>query len=315
MMNLGNPIPAQQGRAMEWPTILLLLGTYAGWGMGTTVLWTWFWPLGFALTTWTIAQFSSLQHEVLHGHPFANRRLNEVLVFPALSVFVPYERFRDTHLQHHFDPNLTDPYDDPEANYMDPAVWSHLSPILQHLLRANNTLIGRMILGPVVGTYLAWKADFGAVLAGDRIIARAYVLHGFGLALVVMWLGVIGSMPAWSYFLSAYCAMSLLKIRTFLEHRAHDAFRARTVVIEDRGPLALLYLNNNFHVVHHCQPNVPWYELPSLYYAKRDHYLRRNESYVFRNYGEIFRLYLFRAKDPVPHPVWPVRKNDHRDVA
>jgi fatty acid desaturase len=37
---------------------------------------------------------------------------------------VPYLRFRDTHLAHHHDPNLTDPYDDPESNFQDPAVWA-----------------------------------------------------------------------------------------------------------------------------------------------------------------------------------------------
>ena len=61
-------------------------------------------------------------------------------------------------------------------------------------------------------------------------------------------------MPVWAYLLAAYLGWSLLKIRTYLEHRAHEAARARTVVIESRGPLALLFLNNNFHVVHHMHP-------------------------------------------------------------
>jgi len=105
-----------------------------------------------------------------------------------------------------------------------------------------------------------------------------------------------------------------LKIRTYLEHRAHEAFRARTVIVEDRGPLSYLFLNNNFHVVHHMHPNVPWYELPAMYDARREHYQRRNEAYVYRNYAEIFRRYLLKAKDPVPHPVWPVRKSDPSDA-
>jgi fatty acid desaturase len=58
-----------------------------------------------------------------------------------------------------------------------------------------------------------------------------------------------------------------------------------------------------------CTPQVPWYDLPALYRGNRDHYLRRNEAYVYRNYAEIFRRYLFlRAKDPVPHPIWPVKR-------
>ena len=78
-----------------------------------------------------------------------------------------------------------------------------------------------------------------------------------------LWLLAVGAMPVWAYLLAAYLGWSLLKIRTFLEHRAHEAARARTVIIEDRGPLALLFLNNNFHVVHHMHPGVPWYRLPA----------------------------------------------------
>jgi fatty acid desaturase len=76
-------------------------------------------------------------------------------------------------------------------------------------------------------------------------------------------------------------------------------------VIEDRGPLALLFLNNNLHAVHHMHPQVAWYRLPAVYSANRDHYLRRNDGYIYRNYAQIFRAYLFRAKDPVPHPLMP----------
>jgi fatty acid desaturase len=50
---------------------------------------------------------------------------------------------------------------------------------------------------------------------------------------------------------------------------------------------------------------VPWYRLPATYRANRDHYLRRNEGYLYRSYAEIFARYLLRAKDPVPHPLWP----------
>jgi fatty acid desaturase len=76
----------------------------------------------------------------------------------------------------------------------------------------------------------------------------------------------------------------------------------------------LLFLNNNLHVVHHMHPGVSWYKLPGLYAARREHYQRRNEAYVYKNYAEIFRQYLFKAKDPVPHPVWPVRKSDRNDA-
>ena len=111
-------------------------------------------------------------------------------------------------------------------------------------------------------------------------------------------------MPLWAYAAAVYGGLSLQRIRSFLEHQAHDRASGRTAIVEDRGPLALLFLNNNLHVVHHMHPGVPWYRLPALYRSRRDRYLARNGGYVLRSYGEVFRRHLWRAKDPVPHPIW-----------
>lgn len=291
---------------IEWPTLLMMVATYAIWAMGTA-LWAYSPTLSLLLTTLTITQFSSLQHEVLHGHPFANRHLNEALVFPALTLIVPFNRFRDLHLAHHFDPNLTDPYDDPEANYMDPKVWENTSAPVKLLYRMNNTLLGRILFGPAIAIYSLVKMDAALIAKGDRAVLLAWSLNTIGVALVLIWVLGFTTMPLWAYCSAAYVGFGLLKIRTYLEHRAHEQFRARSVVVEDKGLLALLFLNNNFHAVHHMHPKAAWYKLPGIYAAKREHYLRRNEDYVYRSYAQIFRLFLFRAKDPVPHPIWPMK--------
>jgi fatty acid desaturase len=295
-------------RAVEWPTLIVFAATYALWALATTVLWTYSSALAVLVAALAIGQYSSLTHEVLHGHPFRSQKLSEALVFPGFTVFVPYLRFKDLHLQHHFDPALTDPYDDPESNYLDPAVWARLSRPVKAILRFNNTLFGRMLVGPAISTWALAKGDLAAMRKGDWRVWLAWALHLPGLALVWVWLEWVGTMPGWAYILAAYLGWSLLKIRTYLEHRAHDAARARTVVIESRGPLSLLFLNNNFHVVHHMHPGVAWYKLPALYFGNRAHYLRRNDAYQYRNYFDIFRRHLFRAKDPVPHPIFPVDK-------
>ncbi|WP_241741489.1 fatty acid desaturase [Paragemmobacter straminiformis] len=291
-------------QGVEWPTLLLLAATYTAWGIGTTALYPLSPLAAILLTGLAIAQFSSLQHEILHGHPFRSRPLNETLAFPALSLTVPYGRFRDTHLAHHHDPILTDPYDDPESNYCDPVVWATLPAPAKAAMRLNNTLLGRITLGPILGTLLWLKSEALLLWHDAPGTRRDWALHAGGLALVALWL-TLAPMPWWAYLLAAYAGHALLKIRTFLEHRAHKAARARTVIVEDRGPLALLFLNNNLHVVHHMHPQIPWYRLPATYAANRDHYLRRNDGYVYRSYAEVFARYLLRAKDPVPHPLMP----------
>lgn len=299
--------------AIEWPTLAMLVLTYAVWAIGT-LLWPSSGVFSVLLTMVAVAQFSSLQHEVLHGHPFRNQALNDLLVFPGFSPTIPYMRFKDTHLRHHYDPNLTDPYDDPESNFFDPAQWQRMPPAVQAVLRLHNTLLARLILGPAIGSWYFIKGDLALIRAGNRRVIVSWVWHLVGVSLVLAWLLLVTEMPIWAYLVAAYGGYSLLKIRTFLEHRAHASFRARTVIVEDKGPLALLFLNNNLHVVHHMHPKVPWYQLPRLYAEKADHYRRRNDAYVFANYREIFARYLFRAKDPVAHPLWPVPKSEANDA-
>ncbi|GAB4300591.1 MAG: fatty acid desaturase [Roseovarius sp.] len=302
---LRAPLPA-----VEWPTLMLALGCYALWMLATGWLSALSLPLGMVLAALAMALHSSLTHEALHGHPFRDARLNEALVFPALGAFVPYRRFRDLHLAHHVDAVLTDPYDDPESNYLDPAVWVRLPGWARALLRANNTLLGRMTLGPAIGLFCLLRDDLRALAAGDARVRDAWLRHLLGLVPVVLWVA-LAPMPLWAWLVAAYGAMSILKIRTFLEHRAHERASGRTVVIEDRGPLALIFLNNNLHVVHHMHPRVPWYRLPRLYAENRDFYLRRNGGYRYRSYGEVFARHLLRAKDPVPHPLYCAQGRGH----
>ena len=291
-----------QGR-FEWPTLALLVICYVMWTAGTMFDGGWL-PLGVGLVMFSAALHSSLCHEMLHGHPFRSRFWNGVLVFPALGVVVPYLRFKDTHLAHHCDSRLTDPYDDPESNYLDPKVWEGLRPWQKRLLRVNNTLAGRMILGPALGVFAFMRNDLRLMLRGDRRVMLGWALHIPAVAMVIWWI-IRAPMPFWAFAIATYGALSLLKIRTFLEHRAHEEARGRTVIVEDRGPLALLFLNNNLHVVHHMHAMVPWYRLPKLYRKNKARYLSRNDGYCYRSYLEVFRRYLFKAKDPVPHPLWP----------
>ncbi|MFD1508912.1 fatty acid desaturase [Lacimonas salitolerans] len=289
---------------VEWPTLALLVLCYGAWAAGTTWVAGWWLPGGIVLVTLAAALHSSLCHEALHGHPFRAAWLNTAAVFPALSLLIPYGRFRDTHLAHHHDEILTDPYDDPETNFLDPVVWARLRGWQRGLLRANNTLLGRMVLGPAIGQVMFMAGDWRLIRAGAPGVLAAWLWHIPAVALVLGWVLSVGQMPVWAFLLASYAALSLLKIRTFLEHRAHDRARARTVIIEDRGPLAWLFLNNNLHVVHHMHPRVPWYKLPALYRRHRAHYLRRNQAYLYRSYAQVIAAYLFRAKDPVPHPLW-----------
>lgn len=287
--------------AVEWPTLIICLMCYAGFGVATI----WAQDLGLVasaiILTLALTLYSSFSHEVLHGHPFKSRRLNEMLVFPAFGMLIPYGRFRDTHLAHHHDPSLTDPYDDPESNFVDPVVWTQWCALRRKIYRFNNTLGGRILIGPIIGLWAFYRDDAAAIARGRKQVRDAYLLHLAGLVPVFVWLAMESTMPVWVYFVCIYASHAILKIRTFLEHRIHYIARCRSVIVEKGGVLGFLFLNNNLHAVHHARPGLPWYRLPDFYAVHRDHFLQRNDGYRYRSYGQIFRQYFLCVKDPVPH--------------
>jgi fatty acid desaturase len=281
----------------EWPTILLIIVCYVAWGLALWVLPLW---AGIVLAALAIAFHTSLQHEVIHGHPFQREWLNDLLVWPPLVLFIPYVRYKATHLAHHHDEVITDPFDDPESNYLGAGNLEALPRLVQAILQINNTVAGRLTLGPMIGTIgfalCEWRKR-------DSKVLRGWLIH---LPAVIAVLAVIlaSPMPLWAYLIAAYVAISILKLRTFLEHQAHERASGRSVIVEKGGIFAVLFLNNNLHVVHHMHPRVVWYELPALYQSRKDHYLRRNGGDYFASYHEVVSKYLWKAKDPVAHPLW-----------
>lgn len=304
---MSTTIHPRNSHRVEWRTVMLIAATTLFWA-GTVYLigrhgW---WPL-VALAVLCVTLHSSCQHEALHGHPTRNRLVNEALVFITPGVFFPYRRFKATHLQHHHDEWLTDPYEDPETNFMTPADWQRLNPLMRAILKFNNTLAGRLTIGPALGVTRFYIADAKAILAGDRRIAFAWLLHAVGLAITFAFVvGVAHIHPLFYVFAIAYPGYSLLTIRTFAEHRAEAHFKKRTCIIEDRGLFGFLFLNNNLHVVHHNHPTDPWYRMPELFRANREHYLTLNGGYHFPSYWALFRTYFVHQKAPVPHPLMDV---------
>lgn len=287
---------------VEWPTIGMLAFCYGAW-TATTLAFPWIGALPtLVFVAPLVTLHSSLQHEALHGHPTRSAAWNEALVFLPLGLLFPYRRFKTLHLRHHNDASLTDPYDDPESFYYAAADWTRLPRWLRAILDFNNTFLGRFTLGPLVMFVGFVASDIRLMRQGDGKIFGAWFAHLAGLGMVLLWAVGLCGIPLWLYVAAAYLGLSILTIRTFAEHQAHESPGGRTVIVEASPFFSLLFLNNNLHYVHHEHPRVPWYDLPALFRARRDQFLDANESYAFRGYGEMLRRYFLRAKTPVPHP-------------
>jgi fatty acid desaturase len=291
-------------KRIEWPTVVLAIVCTVAWMIavyliGVSGYW-WLTPIAVLLIT----LHSSLQHEALHGHPTSNRRINEALVFLPVGLIFPYRRFRALHLKHHNDELLTDPFEDPETYYLSPEEWAKAGPVMQAIRTFNNMQVGRLVIGPALSILGLIRQDWRLISRGDRDVGTAWLLHLLGLVPVFLWVTWVSGIHPLVYFIAfAYPALSVLSVRTFIEHQARDVVSNRTIVNEDRGMLAFLFLNNNLHFVHHRNPTVAWYRLPRLYRDNRETFLRDNGGYHAKNYWQIFKTYALKRKEPVPHPV------------
>ena len=297
---MQNPV-----KRVEWPTLALIVITYLIWIFilfDPFALHPMVWIISSALT---VTFFMSITHEVLHNHPTRSEFVNSLLILFPIAWSLPYERFRDTHLAHHETGELTDPFDDPESWYVPESGWTAFGKFKQTVLHFNNTIAGRMLIGPAIGLGRFYLHEAKLLFSANpqrRYIAAVWLKHILLVAILVAAVSQFGTAPLWQWLAAVYLGHSVLLIRTFLEHQASPDHGERTVIIEKSCPLAFLFLYNSYHFIHHDHPGVPWYRLPRMYHEHGAAFIERNGAYVYRSYGQILRKYFFKAKDPVAHP-------------
>lgn len=310
-------MPVRPGK-IEWPTVALVMAVYSGWALLTWyhesipgVVW-------FPAAAWISAWWGSVQHELLHGHPTANMRFNRFLGMPPLWLWLPFDRYRQTHLVHHRDERLTDPIDDPESRYVTPEKWTTWGPVHRALAWSQATLVGRILLGPMLVIPEFAASEFHAIIEGDRRIRAAWVSHAIVLVPTLVWIFGICGVSLWAYLLAfVYSGTGIALIRSFAEHRAAGPVAHRTAVVENSPIFALLFLNNNLHVAHHRWPGVAWYRLPALHAAHREEILSANGALFYDGYWDLFRRFAVSPHDSPIHRLGraPMRDDIHPGTA
>lgn len=287
--------------AWEWPTWLLggviwglwllLVTHYAQW---PHVLLT---PALIVLLTW----YTSFQHELTHGHPTRNATVNRCLGLPPLAIWYPFDLYKIDHLKHHEDAHLTVPGVDTESNYITPAQAQRMGAVALWLYKSQRTVLGRVGIGPAIVIVSLATKQWRSLRQGDVRSAKVWLTH-LPLVAVLLWgLERWTALSAWHYcFGIAYPALGLAMLRSLYEHRPGALPAHRTVINEAGFFWRMLYLNNNYHAVHHAYPTLPWYRLPSAYAADRAGYQARNHGFVVPGYGSLIRRF---AWTPVDSPV------------
>jgi len=299
----GVPSRARPQTAVEVPTLVLIFIAYGGW-LAMTLAYAHL-PLGITapIVAALITLHSSLQHEIVHGHPTRWPGINRLLAIVPLSLWLPYERYRRSHRQHHIDARLTDPLDDPESFYVTQESWRRSSALTRLCLEAQQTLAGRLLVGPFwrIGVFL--RAEVRALRAHQPDVRAIWAEHLMWCVPVLVWIKLVCGIPLWIYLLTMVIpASGILLIRSFAEHRAHPQVRERVAIVENSWLLGPLFLFNNLHSLHHEAPAIPWYEYNARYRVVRARLIAENGGLVYSSYFDVARRFLFRRYDVLTHP-------------
>jgi fatty acid desaturase len=288
---------------VEGPTWILAVAIYGAW-----FLLMWFqayipwWAMIF-LGGYVIAWQFSLQHETIHGFRGVPKWFRTLIAMPPLGLWFPYPMYRRSHSLHHRNTHLTVPGQDTETYYVKQADWARMGRLERGILLFNQTLVGRLLIGPMIRLYKLGQREIGRIRNRDYINVPHWTLHVVLVGLLFWFVSGVCGMPWWQYILLvAYPGFSLGLLRAFIEHRAGPRPGRRVASVESNTLFGLLFLYNNLHVAHHLRPTIPWYELPRFYRENREKLLKHNDNFVFRGYWEITRQYLIR---PVFVPVHP----------
>ncbi|SPK70504.1 Fatty acid desaturase [Cupriavidus taiwanensis] len=288
---------------------------YAAWfGVAASAPWLGL-PLTCVLLTLCTTWYLSMQHELLHGHPTRLPWLNALLGAAPLGVWLPYGLYRRLHLQHH-EAELTHPDTDPEGYFLYAADWHTTGPAMRRIYAFRNTLAGRLLLQPAFSVVAIVTGEMAKLRSGNWLDVPMWLAHLLALASLLAWLQLVCGIPAWLMLAGvAYPALSIAAIRSFHEHRASDSHAARSVINDAGAGWRLLFLNNNYHLVHHDLPSVPWFALGWVYRRRAADYLVRNEGFLVRGYRQWLVNYAWRAVEPVAHPLFGSRADGRASLS
>ena len=286
---------------IEWPTWILwvlIWGCWTGLVLSYGQIPAW---LSTGLLILVLAWYMSFQHELTHGHPTRNPHINRVLGLVPLAIWYPFDTYKTDHLKHHDDAHLTEPGVDTESNYITPAQAARMGAVALWLYHSQRTVLGRLLIGPAIVNVSLWSRTARAVWAGDVSALRVWAIHVPLVALLLWALQRYTAVSPWHYCLGiAYPALGLAMLRSLYEHRPAALPSHRTVINEAAAPWRLLYLNNNYHVVHHAYPGLPWYAIPAQYRADRAAWQQGNGGFVLPGYWHLIRQFAWK---PVDSPV------------
>lgn len=233
------------------PTLLMFLAAIAMFALSNFGYWVWEWSHWSCFVTNLIALHicGTVIHDACHQSAHRNRVINAILGHgSALMLAFAFPVFTRVHLQHHA--HVNDPENDPDY-YVSTGgpVW--LAPVrflthevffFKRQLWRNNEL---------------WEWFWN----------RLFIAAIFYVSIQYHFLGYILNF----WFIPSYIVgIALGLFFDYLPHRPHqERDRWKNARVYPNRILNILIMGQNYHLVHHLWPTVPWYNFQPTYYAMK----------------------------------------------
>jgi fatty acid desaturase len=219
----------------------------------------------------TLYVLAHINHEAIHrnisgGNPRL-RWMNEAIgQFGSIWFFLPFPAFKAVHLAHHGAPN-------------DPATDGDMWVARKHPLAVAASCLTILAGYEVQLWRLAREGKLSRAnlisIYGQRLLASSAVIAAFALG--------YGTEAFFLWVLPALIVMPFLAVFfAFIVHRPHDEtdpYRSSNVILA-RGflqPLVTaIFVFQNYHLVHHLNPRIPFYQYGEHFRARRAELERMN---------------------------------------
>lgn len=260
---------------ISWPTIILLAAAYVMFGVTSYAYVQGDLSLFWAIVINTIASYISFTpaHEAAHKAVSSNRQLNDWVgrMATALQSPVPFFRtFRYIHMQHHRFTNVEtkdpDMYVSHGPRWLLPFKWATLDLNYFYFYFVKTGLMNRP---------KSERRELYFAFLFSAIVISAITFAGWLEYYVLLFL-----IP------QRFTAVTLASTFDFLPHYPHEAdgndqpFRATSNRVGMECLLTPVFLYQNYHLVHHLYPTVPFYRYIKVWNAKRHFHESQNPAIV-----------------------------------
>jgi beta-carotene hydroxylase len=233
------------------PTLLIFLTAVTMFVLSNFGYWIWQWQHWLCFTVNTIALHiaGTVIHDACHQSAHRNRVINAILGHvSALMLVFAFPVFTRVHLQHHA--HVNDPENDPD-HYVSTGGPLWLLPVrfLYHEVFFFQRQLWRK------NELLEW------------FLSRLFVAVIFYVSVQYHFLGYI--LNFW-FIPSAVVGLALGLFFDYLPHRPHqERDRWKNARVYPNRILNLLIMGQNYHLIHHLWPSIPWYNYQPTYYMMK----------------------------------------------